>query len=606
MNFEDKVVYQVYPKSFYDSNNDGIGDLNGITEKLDYIKYLGADYIWITPFFISPQRDNGYDVADYCNIDPAYGTMEDFDRLSAEAKKRGIGIMLDMVFNHTSTEHKWFKKALAGEKKFQDFYIFKKREKGNPPTNWASKFGGNAWEYVEELESYYLHLFDKTQADLNWENPEVREEIYKVVKFWLDKGVNGFRFDVVNLISKPEKFENDYEGDGRRFYTDGPKIHEYLKGLNLNTFGQKNDIITVGEMSSTSMENCFKYSGKKENELSMVFNFHHLKVDYKNKDKWALQPFDFQELKDILNSWQVGMQEHDAWSALFWCNHDQPRVVSRFGDDKNYWKKSAKMLGTVIHMLRGTPYIYQGEEIGMTNAYFDNISQYRDVESINYHKILMNNGLSNEEAMKIVMERSRDNGRTPMQWSDEINGGFSKGTPWIESIKNYRDINVKNQIDDEYSILNYYRKLVALRKKYRVIALGKTIPLAEKDKNIYMFKREFKNEELLVINNFYGNSCEVDLDFDIEGFECILSNEDMNKKLEDMIAESKLKEILHKNEAEKQKNAVVWVLAIIGAIAGIAAIAYAVFRFVTPDYLEDFEDDFDDDFDDYFDEDDQV
>lgn len=532
MNFEDKVVYQVYPKSFYDSNNDSIGDLNGITEKLDYIKYLGADYIWITPFFISPQRDNGYDVADYCNIDPAYGTMEDFDRLSAEAKKRGIGIMLDMVFNHTSTEHKWFKKALAGEKKFQDFYIFKKGEKGTPPTNWASKFGGNAWEYVEELESYYLHLFDKTQADLNWENPEVREEIYKVVKFWLDKGVNGFRFDVVNLISKPEKFENDYEGDGRRFYTDGPKIHEYLKGLNLNTFGQKNDIITVGEMSSTSMENCFKYSGKKENELSMVFNFHHLKVDYKNKDKWALQPFDFQELKDILNSWQIGMQEHDAWSALFWCNHDQPRVVSRFGDDKNYWKKSAKMLGTVIHMLRGTPYIYQGEEIGMTNAYFDNISQYRDVESINYHKILMNNGLSNEEAMKIVMERSRDNGRTPMQWSDEINGGFSKGTPWIESIKNYRDINVKNQIDDEDSILNYYRKLIALRKKYRVIALGKTIPLAEKDKNIYMFKREFKNEELLVINNFYGNSCEVDLDFDIEGFECILSNEDMNKKLD--------------------------------------------------------------------------
>lgn len=532
MNFEDKVVYQIYPKSFYDSNNDGIGDLNGITEKLDYIKHLGVDYIWITPFFISPQKDNGYDVADYCNIDPTYGTMEDFDRLSTEAKKRGIGIMLDMVFNHTSTEHKWFKKALAGEKKYQDFYIFKKGEKGNPPTNWVSKFGGNAWEYVKELESYYLHLFDKTQADLNWENPEVREEIYKVVKFWLDKGVNGFRFDVVNLISKPEKFENDYEGDGRRFYTDGPKIHEYLKGLNQNTFGQKNDIITVGEMSSTSMENCFKYSGKKENELSMVFNFHHLKVDYKNKDKWALQPFDFQELKDILNSWQVGMQEHDAWSALFWCNHDQPRIVSRLGDDKNYWKKSAKMLGTVIHMLRGTPYIYQGEEIGMTNAYFDNISQYRDVESTNYHKILMNNGLSNEEAMKVVMERSRDNGRTPMQWSDEINGGFSKGTPWIESIKNYRDINVKNQIDDEESILNHYRKLIALRKKYRVIALGKTIPLAEKDKNIYMFKREFENEELLVINNFYGTSCEINLDFDIEGFECILSNGDMNKKLD--------------------------------------------------------------------------
>lgn len=524
MNFENKVVYQIYPKSFYDSNNDGIGDLNGITEKLDYIKHLGVDYIWITPFFVSPQKDNGYDVADYCNIDPTYGTMEDFDRLSAEAKKRGIGIMLDMVFNHTSTEHKWFKKALAGEKKYQDFYIFKKGEKNNPPTNWVSKFGGNAWEYVEELESYYLHLFDRTQADLNWENPEVREEIYKVVKFWLDKGVNGFRFDVVNLISKPEKFENDYQGDGRRFYTDGPKIHEYLKGLNQNTFGQKEDIITVGEMSSTSMENCFKYSGKDENELSMVFNFHHLKVDYKNKDKWALQPFDFQELKDILNSWQVGMQEHNAWSALFWCNHDQPRVVSRFGDDKNYWKKSAKMLGTVVHMLRGTPYIYQGEEIGMTNAYFDTISQYKDVESINYHKILMDSGLSDDEAMKIVMERSRDNGRTPMQWSDEINGGFSKGTPWIESIKNYKEINVKNQIDDEDSIFNYYRKLIALRKEHRVIALGKTIPLAENDENIYMFKRALKNEELLVVTNFYNVECSIELDFEIEGYECILSN----------------------------------------------------------------------------------
>lgn len=524
MNFENKVVYQIYPKSFYDSNNDGIGDLNGITEKLDYIKHLGVDYIWITPFFVSPQKDNGYDVADYCNIDPTYGTMEDFDRLSAEAKKRGIGIMLDMVFNHTSTEHKWFKKALAGEKKYQDFYIFKKGEKNNPPTNWVSKFGGNAWEYVEELESYYLHLFDITQADLNWENPEVREEIYTVVKFWLNKGVNGFRFDVVNLISKPEKFENDYQGDGRRFYTDGPKIHEYLKGLNQNTFGQKEDIITVGEMSSTSMENCFKYSGKDENELSMVFNFHHLKVDYKNKDKWALQPFDFQELKDILNSWQVGMQEHNAWSALFWCNHDQPRVVSRFGDDKNYWKKSAKMLGTVVHMLRGTPYIYQGEEIGMTNAYFDTISQYKDVESINYHKILMDSRLSDEEAMKIVMERSRDNGRTPMQWNDEINGGFSKGTPWIESIKNYKEINVKNQIDDEDSIFNYYRKLIALRKEHRVIALGKTIPLAENDKNVYIFKRVLENEELLVVTNFYNVECSIELDFEIEGYECILSN----------------------------------------------------------------------------------
>ncbi|MGY0395125.1 alpha,alpha-phosphotrehalase [Fusobacterium sp. SYSU M8A802] len=532
MQFEDKVVYQIYPKSFYDSDNDGIGDLKGITKKLDYLKFLGIDYIWITPFFVSPQKDNGYDVADYCNIDSIYGTLEDFEKLSFEAQKRNIGIMLDMVFNHTSTEHSWFKKALSGDKKYQEFYIFKKSKKNNPPTNWISKFGGNTWEYVEKLGSYYLHLFDKTQADLNWENPEVRNEIYKIVKFWLDKGVSGFRFDVVNLISKPEKFENDYEGDGRRFYTDGPKIHQYLKELNENTFGKKENIITVGEMSSTSMENCFKYSGKDENELSMVFNFHHLKIDYKNKDKWALQTFDFQELKDILNDWQVGMQENNAWLALFWCNHDQPRIVSRLGNDKKYWKKSAKMLGTITHMLRGTPYIYQGEEIGMTNAYFDNISKYRDVESINYYKILTEKGLRSEEAMKIIMERSRDNGRTPMQWNDQINGGFSKGTPWIDSIQNYQEINVQNQIYDNDSILNYYRKLISLRKRYKVISLGKTIPLAKNDENIYMFKRKFENEELLVITNFYEKECSIQLDFDIKNFICILSNNTENKKIE--------------------------------------------------------------------------
>ncbi|MCI6152223.1 MAG: alpha,alpha-phosphotrehalase [Fusobacterium perfoetens] len=532
MKFENKVIYQIYPKSFYDTNNDGIGDLKGITEKLDYLKYLGIDCIWITPFFISPQKDNGYDVADYYNIDPVYGTMEDFENLSKEAQKRGIGIMLDMVFNHTSTEHQWFKKAISGDKKYENFYIFKNGDGENPPTNWVSKFGGNAWEYSKELGMYYLHLFDKTQADLNWENPEVREEIYKIVKFWMEKGVNGFRFDVVNLISKPAVYENDYIGDGRRFYTDGPKIHEFLKELNKNTFGKDEDIITVGEMSSTSMENCFKYSGKDENELSMVFNFHHLKVDYKNKDKWALQPFDFQELKDIFNSWQVGMQKNNGWSALFWCNHDQPRIVSRLGDDKNYWKKSAKMLGTVIHMLRGTPYIYQGEEIGMTNPYFNKITQYRDVESLNYFEILKNKGLSSEEAMKILMERSRDNSRTPMQWNSNKNAGFTQGTPWIDVIYNYKDINVEEQIKDEDSILNYYRKLIELRKKYEVISLGKTIPLAEKHKNIYMYKRVTEKEELLVISNFYGVETSIELDFNIEGYENILNNNNENTKLE--------------------------------------------------------------------------
>lgn len=532
MNFEDKIIYQIYPKSFYDSNNDGLGDLKGVVEKLDYLKFLGVDYIWLTPFFVSPQKDNGYDIADYYNIESMYGTMEDFELLSREAKKRDIKIMLDMVFNHTSTEHEWFKKAVSGDKKYQDFYFFKKGEKSNPPTNWVSKFGGNAWEYISELKMYYLHLFDKTQADLNWENIELRKEIYKIVNFWISKGVEGFRFDVINLISKPENFENDYEGDGRKFYTDGPKIHEYLKELNRNSFGKNKNIITVGEMSSTSMESCFKYAGRDENELTMVFNFHHLKVDYKNKDKWALQPFDFQELKHLFNSWQTRMQEHNAWNALFWCNHDQPRIVSRIGDDKKYWEKSAKMLGTVIHTLRGTPYIYQGEEIGMTNAYFYDINKYRDVETLNYYNILMNKGYSHDETMKVIMERSRDNSRTPMQWNNEKNAGFSKVTPWIDIADNYKKINVENQMSDPDSILNFYRKLIVLRKKYKAISLGKTVPLAENHKSVYMYKRIYKNQEILVINNFYGKETEIELDFDTEGYTVILSNNEKSTVLE--------------------------------------------------------------------------
>lgn len=532
MNFEDKVIYQIYPKSFYDSNSDGLGDLKGITEKLDYLKFLGVDYIWLTPFFISPQNDNGYDIADYCNIDSRYGTMEDFENLSREAEKRNIKIMLDMVFNHVSTEHSWFKKALAGDKKYQDFFFFKEGEENNPPTNWESKFGGNVWEYIPELKMFYLHLFDKTQADLNWENPEVKKEIYKIVEFWISKGVEGFRFDVINLISKPEKFENDYEGDGRKFYTDGPKIHEYLKDLNKNTFGKYKNIITVGEMSSTTMENCFKYAGKYENELTMAFNFHHLKVDYKNKNKWELQPFDFSELKNLLNSWQTGMQEHNAWNALFWCNHDQPRIVSRMGNDKKYWKKSAKMLAAVVHTLRGTPYIYQGEEIGMTNPYFSKIEKYRDVETLNYYNILLNKGYTEEETMQIIMERSRDNSRTPMQWNSEKNAGFSNGTPWIDTAPNYKDINVEKQKNDPDSILNFYRTLISLRKKCRAVSLGITIPLAQNHKSVYMYKRVYENQELLVINNFYGEETEIELDFDTAGYTNILSNNNNSRKLE--------------------------------------------------------------------------
>ena len=531
MNFKNKVVYQIYPKSFMDSNNDGLGDIRGIISKLDYLSDLGIDIIWTTPFFVSPQKDNGYDVADYYNVDPSYGTMEDVEELIREAKKRNIDIMFDMVFNHTSTEHEWFKKVINGEEKYKNYYIFKEGRvingKKEPPTNWISKFGGSAWQYIEKFDEYYLHLFDVSQADLNWDNEEVRKEIFDIVNFWIGKGVYGFRFDVINLISKPKVFEDDFEGDGRRFYTDGINIHKYLKELNKNTFGKYDNAVTVGEMSSTTIENCIKYSGEKENELSMVFSFHHLKVDYKNKDKWQLMDFDFQELKNILFSWQEGMQSNNAWSALFWCNHDQPRIVSRFGDDKKYYKESAKMLATVMHCLRGTPYIYQGEEIGMTNAYFNDINQYKDVESLNYFNILKNNGIEDKEIYKILQSRSRDNARTPMQWNDKKNAGFSNTKPWIEIISNYKEINAENNLKDENSIFNHYKKLIKLRKDYKVISEGKTIPILKDDKNVLSFIREYNNEKILVINNFYGNECTADLsgiDFDIKTSKILLSN----------------------------------------------------------------------------------
>ena len=523
--FKNSVVYQIYPKSFNDSNNDGFGDLRGVVEKLDYLEGLGVDYIWLTPFFVSPQNDNGYDIADYYNIDPAYGTMEDFETLVEEATKRNIKIMLDMVFNHTSTYHELFKKALQGDPKYKNYYIFRKGENGNPPTNWISKFGGNAWEYVEHLDEYYLHLFDVTQADLNWENPELRQEVYNVVNFWIEKGVKGFRLDVINLISKPDTLENDYIGDGRRFYTDGPRIHKHLKELNENTFGKHDDIITVGEMSSTTIENCLKYSNPDEKELSMVFNFHHLKVDYKDGDKWKLKDFDFAELKDLFNTWQTSMMKGNGWNAVFWCNHDQPRVVSRLGDDKKYHEQSAKMLATAVHCLRGTPYIYQGEEIGMTNAYFNDINKYRDVESLNYYNILKEQGHTEEETYDIIMARSRDNSRTPMQWNDEVNAGFSETTPWLSVIDNYETINVEKNLADENSIYYHYKKLIQLRKQYDVIANGAYEAMLAEHENVYAYRRTLDNEELIVLNNFYGNETEVTLDIkDVNGYTCLLSN----------------------------------------------------------------------------------
>ncbi|HIX64258.1 MAG TPA: alpha,alpha-phosphotrehalase [Candidatus Mediterraneibacter colneyensis] len=525
--FRKSTVYQIYPKSFCDTDGDGLGDLKGVTSKLDYIRELGVDYIWLTPFFVSPQNDNGYDVEDYYSIDPRYGTMADVEELIKEADKRGIRLMFDMVFNHVSTRHEWFRKAMEGDPYYKEFFFFRKgKPDGSAPTNWESKFGGSAWEYVEKFDEYYLHLFDVTQADLNWENENVRKEVQNIVRFWMDKGVKGFRFDVVNLISK-SCFEDDETGDGRKYYTDGPKIHQYLRELHDMSFGQDADIVTVGEMSSTSIENCYQYAGQDTGELSMVFSFHHLKVDFMGNEKWVLVPADFQKLKDIIFEWQTKMAEHNAWNAVFWCNHDQPRVVSRFGDEGKYWKESAKMLATVIHCLRGTPYIYQGEEIGMTNTDFTDISQFRDVESLNYYRILQEKGLSAGDAFRIIQVHSRDNGRTPMQWDDSAYAGFTSGEknePWIAVNGNYRKINAAEQMKDKDSVFHYYRKLIALRKELDVISSGSVEPLAQKDPSVFAYRRSCEGHDLIVAANFYGKEYLWKGAPDLSGYSRILGN----------------------------------------------------------------------------------
>ena len=526
--WKSSVVYQIYPKSFYDTNGDGIGDIQGIIEKLDYLKELGVDVIWTTPMYVSPMKDNGYDIADYYNIDPSFGTMEDFDRLLVETHKRGMKLIMDMVINHTSTEHRWFKEALKGPKnKYHNYYIWKKGGIKTKPNNWLSKFGGSAWEYVESLGEYYLHLFDVTQADLNWENENLRKDIYKMINFWLDKGVDGFRLDVINLISKNQNFPDDTladaSSDGRKFYTDGPRIHEFLKELTKNTFGKKEESLTVGEMSSTTIPNCIEYTNPENRELSMVFNFHHLKVDYTNGNKWELGTLDFKALKDIMFKWQVEMEKGNGWNAVFWCNHDQPRIVSRFGSEK-YLKKSAKMLGVAIQLLRGTPYIYQGEEIAMTNPDFKTIDSFRDVESLNNYKILLEKGKTKEEAIAILNQKSRDNSRTPVQWNRSQNAGFTSGTPWIALSSNYKDINVADNLKDKDSVFHFYKKLIKLRKEYKVISHGSFTPLYEDHEKIFAYERKWENEGLLIVNNFFDCETEIELDNKYVGQKVLLKN----------------------------------------------------------------------------------
>jgi len=497
--WQNGVIYQIYPKSFQDTTGRGTGDLRGVTQRLDYLKTLGIDAIWLTPFYISPQVDNGYDVANYTAIDPAYGTLDDFDELVARAHERGIRIVLDMVLNHTSTQHAWFRESLNKESPYRPFYIWLDGTPEQLPNNWRSKFGGNAWRWHAESEQYYLHLFAPEQADLNWENPAVRAELKKVCEFWADRGVDGLRLDVINLISKDQDFPDDHIGDGRRFYTDGPRVHEYLQEMSRDVFTPRN-LMTVGEMSSTSLENCQQYASLDGSELSMTFNFHHLKVDYPNGEKWTKAQPDYVALKTLFSHWQQGMH-NKAWNALFWCNHDQPRIVSRFGDEGEYRTPAAKMLAMVLHGMQGTPYIYKGEEIGMTNPHFSRITDYRDVESLNMFADLRANGRDPDELLAILASKSRDNGRTPMQWDASHNAGFTGGEPWIGVCDNYETVNARAALDDPDSVFYTYQSLIGLRKTLPVLTWGDYQDLLPEHPSLWCYRRQWQGQTLIVAAN---------------------------------------------------------------------------------------------------------
>lgn len=513
--WQSAVIYQIYPKSFQDSAARGTGDLKGIMARLDYLKTLGVDALWLTPVYVSPQVDNGYDIADYLAIDPAYGTMADFEALLAAAHAHDIRIVMDIVVNHTSTEHAWFKSALGDKNSpYRDYYIWRDPVDGGVPNNWQSKFGGSAWELDPATGQYYLHLFAREQADLNWENPAVRAEVKNIIHFWAKKGVDGFRLDVINLISKDQAFPSDDSGDGRRFYTDGPRIHEFLQDVSRDVFAPVG-AMTVGEMSSTSLEHCQRYGALDGSELSMVFNFHHLKVDYPNGDKWTKAPFDFLELKRIFNHWQSGMHGK-GWSALFWCNHDQPRIVSRFGDEGEHRVVAAKMLASTLHGLQGTPYIYQGEEIGMTNPGYQHINDYQDVESRNIFAIKQAEGMSEAEILAILGAKSRDNSRTPMQWSAAPNAGFTAGNPWLKPAANYPEINAEAALADQHSVFWHYRDLIALRKAHPIFTQGDYQELLTGHPQIWAYARRANGQTLLVVSNFYGEPVEFALPAELQ------------------------------------------------------------------------------------------
>lgn len=502
------VVYQIYPRSFCDSDGDGIGDLNGITGKLDYLKELGADVIWLSPVYESPNDDNGYDISDYQAVMKDFGTMADFDRMLEEIHARGMKLVMDLVVNHTSDEHPWFQESRKGkDNPYRDYYIWKKPKEGKEPNNWGSCFGGPAWEYEESSGEYYLHLFSVKQPDLNWENPQVRREVYRMMNWWLDKGVDGFRMDVISLISKDPDFPDGPEGitgyAAFNYCANGPRVHEYLQEMRREVLDGR-DTITVGECSGVTLEEALKYASCDGKELSMVFQFEHVDLDFDEKgNKWTDRKCRLTELKEVLSRWQTGLYGR-AWNSLFWCNHDQPRVVSRFGNDSpEYREVSAKMLAVCLHMMQGTPYIYQGEELGMTNVPFKGIADFRDLDSINAYWELTGKGIFKEEEMlRFLRYKSRDNARTPMQWDASPNAGFTEGEPWIMVNPNYGEINAADQIGREDSVFSFYKELVKLRKEKPVIVNGEYRLLDPESEDVFVYERSFHEEHLLVVCSF--------------------------------------------------------------------------------------------------------
>lgn len=499
--WQQATIYQIYPKSFQDSSDRGTGDLQGIIHRLDYLQQLGVDALWLTPIYPSPQIDNGYDIANYRDIDPAYGSLADFDQLIAEAHARGLRIIMDMVVNHTSTRHPWFQAALADPTSpYRDYYLWRDPVNGQPPNNWLSKFGGSAWQRDPVSDQYYLHLFAVEQADLNWENPAVRAEVKEILHFWADRGVDGFRLDVINLISKQQDFPDDTMGDGRRFYTDGPRVHEFLQELNRDVF-QPRQLMTVGEMSSTTLEHCQRYSDRQGHELSMVFNFHHLKVDYAQGEKWQLAPFDVLALKQLFSTWQQGLHNR-GWNALFWCNHDQPRMLSRLGVSEEHRVHAACMLATALYLLQGTPYLYQGEELGMTNPGFNRIDEYRDIESLNLYRLKQAEGLAETDILALLAARSRDNSRTPMQWDTSPHAGFSRGQPWIDLARNAADIHAAQALQDPHSVYYHYQRLIQLRKTCPLLIHGDYHDRLPQHPQIWAYERHYQGKTLQVLLNF--------------------------------------------------------------------------------------------------------